>query len=348
MLKSAFTTERRQAFVLVAVFSAIFVGILCWRFVMGPRFVAEAVLLLVESPADEKKGKGTAPEDRIPEQIRLVTSAAILDRALLRLDRANRVVFAEAADPLTALTDAVSASPGMRNAPGTENSMITLSCRGRNADDCRAVLHAVIDSYQEFVAARWKRVNDPTIELIAKARNLLLKDHAQAEARYHKQRTESPVVWRDTTILQDRLAKVDALRQAQEIELLKAELAADHFEKNRTNALSALAAHQWATKIQFHSFPESLRKETDIVAAYLSQLRDTVERVREEKHRLDQVVKRQEAELVEAEHSRLAEEKLKSETDRLANFVQIVADQLRQVRDGPAFSVRVIVAPRIR
>lgn len=151
-----------------------------------------------------------SPAQNVGTQIALMTSPLIVDRAIREHELASLPSLQGVSNP----TQAIIASLSGAATPGALN-VVTLSCRNREADDCRRILDAVVRSYQDFLGESQQNVSQETVELIEEANEKLRKELEKKEQDYQAFRHESPLLWtgaEGTNIHETRLTPIEASR----------------------------------------------------------------------------------------------------------------------------------------
>lgn len=109
---------------------------------------------------------------------------------------------------------------------GASSNVLQLTFKGPNSDDCRKVLQAIIDSYQNFLNETYRNVSEKTLELITQAREILRGQLEQDEQKFAEFRKANPILLFKTpaggNMYSERLSKVETKRA--EYRLDKAEL----------------------------------------------------------------------------------------------------------------------------
>lgn len=98
------------------------------------------------------------------------------------------------------------------------SQVLNVSYRGKVPDECAMVVHAIMDSYQDFLNDSSSGPMKETVALISKANKIIKEDMEKKEKEYEKFRQDTPVLWKGpmgTTLYQDRLANIDAKRSSQ-------------------------------------------------------------------------------------------------------------------------------------
>jgi hypothetical protein len=100
-----------------------------------------------------------------------------------------------------------------------------LHFRGRDAEKCRTVLSALLDTYREFIESKHQNVSKDTLELILREKQNLESEIAKTDSAYRSFRERAPLMGKGKDGLelrQERLTTIQAKRSAlllQKVEL---------------------------------------------------------------------------------------------------------------------------------
>jgi capsular exopolysaccharide synthesis family protein len=188
-----------------------------------PVYESSAQILVVKKRPDALPiaGLDTARlsvfDDYVPTHLAILKSPLIAGRAVKKRQLESLASFAGRGDPTNAIIGALSVKRDVTDAVGSGSKILNLSYRGPQADDCTAILTAVIDSYKDFLDETYRDVSGETLDLITKARDILRKDLAEKEKAYHEFRQKIPVLVKGkggTPLPQDRLLGIEARRSS--------------------------------------------------------------------------------------------------------------------------------------
>lgn len=102
-----------------------------------------------------------------------------------------------------------------------DGEVLLLSHRGPNPEDCRAILEAVIASYQEFLDETYRNVNDDTLKQITQ-KAAQLQDQIQRLGEQYQTFMESkPLLWKRSdgaSLYEERLSNIESRRSELAIE----------------------------------------------------------------------------------------------------------------------------------
>jgi capsular exopolysaccharide synthesis family protein len=185
-----------------------------------PVFQSSAQVLVVNKRPDNlalagAEGRAPALEDYLATHLVLIRSPLIVGRAVEKGKLRGLVTFAGQSDPTTTIIDALKVNREVTSTNAT--NILALAIRGPIGPDCTAVLHAVIDSYKEFLDVTYRNVSDDTVKLINKAAELLETKMNKLKDEHSKFRLAHPMLWRNKdgiNPLQDRVFAIESKRSA--------------------------------------------------------------------------------------------------------------------------------------
>jgi capsular exopolysaccharide synthesis family protein len=151
-------------------------------------------------------------EDALATQIILLRSPLIIRKAVERHKLAALPSFGGIADPTGQIIGGINITRAEEKA-----TVLDLTFRAANPQDCAAVLDAVLESYQEFLGDTQRSVSSEAIDLISEAKDKLLAQLSQKEADYRTFRQKAPLLWKGnegTNIHHSRLSQVESSRSA--------------------------------------------------------------------------------------------------------------------------------------
>ena len=144
----------------------------------------------------------------------LLRSPVIVERAVKEHNLQDLPSFAGQGNPSGQIMGNLSVSVAQG---GGANPILSLTYRGAASEDCRAVLNAVIHTYENFLEETYQNVNKESAGLIKKATELLLTDLKELKKKQQALRETAPVLIHNkegVTAQQERLAGIDARRSA--------------------------------------------------------------------------------------------------------------------------------------
>ena len=194
---------------------------------LPPVYQSSAQISIVRKRPDLVTGLDTrqmASEEYISPPQDLLKSSPIVENAMLKAGLANLPSFARSdVDPAEQIRNSLVVAPS--KGPAGQSLAFKMSCRAADADDCRTVLVAVLDSFREFMDKKHQSVSSDTIELILREKRTLEKEIAEKESAYRAFRETAPLLGKGKDILelrQERLTSIQAKRSS--ILLQKVEL----------------------------------------------------------------------------------------------------------------------------
>lgn len=94
-------------------------------------------------------------------------------------------------------------------------SVLTLTFRGGNDQDCPKILDAIVKTYQEFLGENYQNYSEETAQLITKAKDELLDQLQKKETAYQEFRQKAPLLWKGdagANLHESRMAEIEANR----------------------------------------------------------------------------------------------------------------------------------------
>jgi polysaccharide biosynthesis transport protein len=184
-----------------------------------PIYQSSAQVLVVKKSNGAMQVQGgdsrvTVIEDYVATQLILIKSPFIIERAVKKRDLQNLRSFQGGGDPVEIIRSGLGAERE-KDGSGSQNNIINLSYKGTVAEDCPAVLKAIIGSYQDFLDEKYKSTSNDTVDLISSGRDTLMKDLAAKEKAYREFRQKSPLIWKGkdgVNVQQERVAEIEAKR----------------------------------------------------------------------------------------------------------------------------------------
>ncbi len=160
-----------------------------------PVYQSAAQVLVVKKRSDVLPIAGGDPragyyEDFLSTHLTLIRSPLVVEKAVRKRDLGALESFA-GADPVAAVAAGLVVA---RDTKDGASNIINLTFRGPRADDCGAVLNAVIDSYKDFLEVSNQNVSDVALEQIKKAQEILDRDLLDKRKKYIEFREKSPLV----------------------------------------------------------------------------------------------------------------------------------------------------------
>lgn len=210
----------------------------------GPWHESSARLLVIKkqldtAPISLPSNSGRVQEEYLPTHLMVFSSPKVVKQAVVKNNLQSLEGFQKQPNSAQQLIDSITHSlfgekpkgapeDGLTKSiigslvceipkPGVTPSheILDVSYRSKNAEDCRAVLNAVIASYQDFLKDTYHDINAETLQMITKAREILQKDLDAREKAYLEFRQKTPLLWRGkdgNTVDQERLFNIDSRR----------------------------------------------------------------------------------------------------------------------------------------
>jgi capsular exopolysaccharide synthesis family protein len=212
--------QRKSIVILGAVVGLVLAGLYYAR--CSAVYQSAAQILVVKKRSDAISLGGNERiafyDDYVSTHLVLIKSPLIVERAVKKRSLRDLKSFAGQADVAGAIAGALGADrDAKKDANAIPNNIINLTYRGPVAEECGIVLRAIIDSYKEFLDETYRNVNDNTLELITKARDLLEKDLLEKENKYRAFRQKSPWLWQGkdgANVHRNRIADYEGKRSA--------------------------------------------------------------------------------------------------------------------------------------
>jgi capsular exopolysaccharide synthesis family protein len=156
-------------------------------------------------------------EDYVATHLVVIRSQVVVEQAVRKRNLQALPSFAGVGDPTGVIIASLSATRDTKDSSGAPNNVINLTYRGPVAEDCRVVLNAVIDSYQEFLDQTYEHVSKETLEKISDVHARLKGDLAKSQKDYDDFRKKSPLVFKGKdgmNVYQERVASLEAKKSA--------------------------------------------------------------------------------------------------------------------------------------
>lgn len=186
-----------------------------------PLYESDAQVLVVNKRPDTGTGSGVHLshfEDYVSTHRVLVRSPLIIERAIEKYRLGSLETFADVKEGLVELIiGQLSVQRGVKESGSAQNSILSLSFRGKVADECAVVVNAVVTSYKEFLDETYRNMSDDTLKLVGDARDTLTKDLAAQEKAYREFREKSPLLFKGRDEINPRheaLMKIENRRSA--------------------------------------------------------------------------------------------------------------------------------------
>jgi capsular exopolysaccharide synthesis family protein len=161
----------------------------------------------LEGPSEENP----VFEKSIETHAVMVCSPLIVERAIKDHNLTALPTFEREEDPLESILDDLTVQVKEENA-----TVLEVSYRSRNADDCQKVLAAIAATYKQFLGEFNQQIGKETTDLIAKANDDLMEQLRKNEEEYRRFQTSAPLMWRDgesVNVHHERQAQIETARQ---------------------------------------------------------------------------------------------------------------------------------------
>jgi len=176
-------------------------------------YQSTAQISVVKKRPDAVTGIDTRPfgeENATPPQD-FLKSPLIIDRALQSPALAGRTIGGrDDTDIADAIKQGLTVATG--RGPTGQTNVYKLTFRTGNADDSRAVLAAVIDSFRDFMDKKHQTVSEDTFELILREKQTLEKEIAQKESAYRSFRATAPILGKSREGLDLRQERLNSIQ----------------------------------------------------------------------------------------------------------------------------------------
>lgn len=314
-------------------------------------FEAEAqVMVIPKRVPGKEKGKGTDEED-IATQLVLLKSPLLIERAIKNHQLQSLKVFA-GREPVQIMIESLI----VQRHPASPY-ILDFAFRGTEAEDCIAVLKAILQTYSEFLDEEYRQVSRETLALIAKARDQLEKQLLEQEAEYRAFREQAPsLLWVGAESNgQERRSALETKRAALFVGRAEIQGRLAWLEDVLAGGRSATAIHikvnEWATRSGYDKLPEEVRRSTTRVEAY----RETLKEELRENQSIEKALE-EELRAVRFHISNLQREQIENDTrrNRMSRTKQLYdqtikrLDEINLLRDMGGFDVRVLGGPRLK
>jgi succinoglycan biosynthesis transport protein ExoP len=181
---------RHKWFVLFGVMVGVIVGGLAYL-QAAPVFQSSAQVLVIKkrpdvvmpNPADQRN---VYAEDYLATHTILIQSEVVLGKVAEKLDVTTLASPPAGGNALGLLRAGLTVTRDKESNSSGPTNILTISFRSAAPDDSRRLLNAVVQGYQDFLTAMYGGMNDETLQLITKARDVLHEDLAKKQEAYQK------------------------------------------------------------------------------------------------------------------------------------------------------------------
>lgn len=326
-------------------------GVALWR-ANAAGFVAEAELLIFKLQANSALPANiqhrVIEEDLTPVQMEIVRSLTIIDFAVRKYGLADLKSLADSSDISATVRSMISAE--RETSSKGRFAIMKVRCRGPIAEDCVAILDAVVQSYSEFLDVNLRSDYNGQHKLLWQARDVQKQDLVSAEERLQKFREKGGGDGDALKRMESRLFLIDqksidvALRRGEiESQIATAKEAPNsaHVQRQALN---------WAAK-SFESRPEDEGKMARVVAAYLDHLKGEVEDLNVRESILKKFGDQVKAEWHQHRQTEFEEARLRNEVARSQQEYEAAVRSIQNfynVATYPALNVRILSGPKVR
>jgi capsular exopolysaccharide synthesis family protein len=195
---------------------------------LKPVYESRAQVLVVKKQADAGMPQGSYAasyvEDYVSAHATLIKSPLIVTRAVNEGRLSSLPSLAGVADPAGRIIGALSVARENSDAPAGASNILNLTYRGPAPADCRAIVAAIIESYERFLDETFQTVNKDTLELLTKKAEVLRQELSDKETLYREFRQQKPLLPAGpdgTDLQQSRLAAIES--EISELRIRRAE-----------------------------------------------------------------------------------------------------------------------------
>lgn len=218
---------RRKAYLVLGTVMGVILGVLFYA--MAPRkYESAAQVWVIKKQADNPLATGVMgtnsnaaamTQDFLETHRAVLRSQLVVGRAIEKANLHSLEMFHGDERPMDTIIQSLKVEREIdkKSAARFNSQVLNVSFRGKVAEECPLVVHAILDSYQEFLGKSASGPMEEALKLITNARKLIQDDMEKKQKEYEEFRANTPVLWKGamgTTLYQDRLANIDAKRSA--------------------------------------------------------------------------------------------------------------------------------------
>jgi uncharacterized protein involved in exopolysaccharide biosynthesis len=152
-------------------------------------------------------------EDNVATHVSLIKSPWFVSNVI---DGTTLPSLADAEDPIREVINQLSVSrDDGDDGLISSSSILNLSCRGAEPEDCRIILGAVVDRYDELLNELSRNVNEDALKSIAGKAEIALQNLMDKETEYQQFREQASMAWNAETgesWYQTRVAEIESKR----------------------------------------------------------------------------------------------------------------------------------------
>jgi polysaccharide biosynthesis transport protein len=224
---------QRKSLVILGIMLGLVLGLLYYA-QKQPTYQSLSQMLIVKKTPNDSLSLGTAQshvtymEDYMSTQSVLVKSPEIIGRAAKKPNLQDLKSFANERpeNVIYLIRENLAVLRDTRDTQtGQSNNILTLQFRGPESEECREILKAIMQSYQEFLDDTYKTVSDRTLELILEAKKTLSDKLETAEQAHQDFRQKSAWTFFTTNdggarsnIYVQRLINIEKKRSEKQVE----------------------------------------------------------------------------------------------------------------------------------
>jgi polysaccharide biosynthesis transport protein len=202
---------QRKALVLLGVVLGLLVGALAyWQ--RPAVYQANAQVHVIKRVPIAMEKQPMAFDDYMATHAVVLKSPYIIERAIKKKDLAALKTFENNGDPAGQIHSSFSVGRDKESSGGSTNILL-LSFRGPVPDDCKTIVAAVIEAYQEYLDITYKNSTDQTVELVQKLRDMLKNELGTAEKAMLDFRTDTSIYVRNKDNVNYQLERLLTLQK---------------------------------------------------------------------------------------------------------------------------------------
>jgi polysaccharide biosynthesis transport protein len=219
---------------------------------LPPSYQSKARILVVKKRADVGFGDGRAAflEDYVSTHQKIIESPYVVTEAVKKHKLDKLASFKGNPWPTGAIIGGLKVTRDMGDNSRLGTSILVLTYTGPIASDCGVIISAIIDSYSEFLGAKYKDVTKETVEYITNAKKLLDEEISHKEDELSEIRLKNPELRKGATgvtSVNERITTIDTKLSALKIQqtILAAKLEAFEQALKENRPREELVAIAW-------------------------------------------------------------------------------------------------------
>ncbi|MEZ6097940.1 MAG: polysaccharide biosynthesis tyrosine autokinase [Pirellulaceae bacterium] len=206
--------ERHIFLVLFVLLISLLMGVL--YFLKAPATYESSSRILIENKrkvavSGEMNGEQPTFEKTIETHAMIIRSPMIVDLALKRVGLSNLPSLADVEKPVEFVERGITI-----DVAGDDTTILEVRYAGSRPDDCRKIVTALVDVYDEFLAKSNQDVDKQTTDLITQAKDELMQQLQTEESRYLEFQSKAPLIWKEGEGInphQERQSEIEAVRR---------------------------------------------------------------------------------------------------------------------------------------